>query len=468
MDKLDFRTDDPRLRRLNEKPIHAAGEYVLYWMQAFRRAADNAALAYAIEQANALGVPCLVYEAIRPDYPHASDRMHRFVLEGARETAARLRARGVGYAFFLPRAPAGRPTEARGIVARLAARACLVVSDDFPAFVVPGHNAAAAAKAPCAFVAVDDCAVIPLALLAKPEVAARTIRPKVTRLLGDWLKPIADPAPRHEPLARFDWPFDPVDLAHADLGALAASCAIDHGVPPIDETRGGSAAARQRLDAFVRRRLRVYDSDRNDPARDGTSGLSPYLHFGMISPRAVALEALASGADASTQAFVEQLLVRRALSFNFVRSRVDYSAWAALPAWARATLEAHAKDERYAELTVSDLEEARTPDALWNAAMRELRARGTIQSYARMLWGKLPLLWMRRPEDAHAAMVHLNDKWALDGRDPNGYANVSWCFGLHDRPWPERRVFGQVRTMTSANAQKKLDFGDYIRRWSCG
>ncbi len=464
MDKLDFRTDDPRLRRLNEKPIHARGEYVLYWMQAFRRAADNAALAYAIEQANALGVPCLVYEAIRPDGPHASDRIHRFVLEGARETAARLHARGIGYAFFLPR----RPAEARGGLARLAARACMVVSDDFPAFVVPGHNAAAAAKAPCAFIAVDDACVIPLALLAKPEVAARTIRPKVTRLLADWLKPIADPSPRREPPARFDWSFDPIDLRRADLVALVASCAIDHGVPAVDETRGGSAAAEERLHAFVRRPLRTYDVDRNDPSREGTSGLSPYLHFGMISPRAVALEARAASADPGVEAFVEQLLVRRALSFNFVRSRADYAEWAALPGWARATLEGHANDERYAELTVSELEEARSPDALWNAAMRELRARGTIQSYARMLWGKLPLLWMRRPQDAHAAMVHLNDKWALDGRDPNGYANVSWCFGLHDRPWPERRVFGQVRTMTSASAQKKLDFGDYILRWSAG
>jgi deoxyribodipyrimidine photo-lyase len=461
MDPLHFVADDPRLRRLNGKPIAPRGEFVLYWMQAARRGIDNAALAYALERANELRVPCVVYEALSPDYPHASDRVHRFVLAGAQDTAARLAARGVAYAFFLPR----RPGDARGIVRALAKRACLVVSDDWPAFVVPAHNEAAAAKVPCAFVVVDDCAVVPLALLAKPEVGARTIRPKVMRALDAWLKPIGEPEPRVGPSPRLDWPFEPIAWAHADLAALVASCAIDHDVPPVKE-RGGLTEALSKLDAFVRGPLTTYDTDRNDPSREGTSHLSPYLHFGMISARTVALEARSWGQGASADAFVEQLLVRRALSFNFARSRPDHTAWSALPAWARATLEAHAKDKRYAELSVEDLEAARSPDALWNASMRELRSRGTVQSYARMLWGKLPLLWMRRPEDAHAAMVHLNDKWALDGRDPNGYANVSWCFGLHDRPWPERPIFGQIRSMTSASAQRKLDFDDYLARWS--
>jgi deoxyribodipyrimidine photo-lyase len=461
---LAFGPADPRIRLLNDKAVASRGDFVLYWTQVFRRGRDNAALAYAVERANELGVPCVVYESLRPDYPHASDRIHRFVLEGARDTAAALEARGIAHAFFLPRTTA----EARGVVAKLAARARLVVSDDFPSFVVPAHNAAAAARAPCAFVVVDDCCVVPMALLAKPEIGARTIRPKVERALGDWLRPIADPAPAVRPPRRLDLPFDAVDLARADLGALVASCDIDHAVPAVDETPGGSREAKRRLDAFVRGPLASYDVDRNDPSRDAASGISPYLHFGMLSARAAALEVRTAGDGAAVGAFLEQLLVRRALSFNFARAYPDHAKWSALPAWARATLEEHARDPRYAELSLADLEAARSPDALWNATMNELRARGVVQSYARMLWGKLPLLWMRRPERAHAAMVHLNDKWALDGRDPNGYANVSWCFGLHDRPWPERAVFGTVRAMTTASARKKLDFEGYIERWNRG
>jgi deoxyribodipyrimidine photo-lyase len=467
IDPLPFGPADPRLRRLNEKPVATRGDFVVYWMQVFRRADDNAALAFAVGRANELGVPCLVYETLRPDYPHASDRLHRFVLEGARDTAARLAARGIAHAFFLPRTT----DEARGVVAKLAERARLVVSDDSPTFVVRKQNATLAERVPCALFVVDDCAVIPMALMASEELGARTLRPKVTRALDAWLRPIAEPAPRVRMPPRIDLPFAAVDLTNVDARAmreLVAGCAIDHGVPPVDGAPGGSREAERRLAAFVRGPLSTYDADHNDPSREAESGLSAYLHFGMVSARRVALEARAWGRGAGLEAFLEQLLVRRALSFHFARCRPDHAEWTALPAWARATLEKHAADPRDIEMSLPDLEAAQSPDDLWNAAMNELRHRGVIQSYARMLWGKLPLLWMSRPERAHAAMVHLNDKWALDGRDPNGYANVSWCFGLYDRPWPEREVFGTVRTMTSASARRKLDFEGYIERWNRG
>jgi deoxyribodipyrimidine photo-lyase len=461
VEPLTFGSADPRLRRLNDRPVASDGEFVLYWMQLFRRAEDNAALAYAIARANDLGVPCVVYEALRPDYPDASDRIHRFVLEGARDTARRLEGRGVAHVFFLPRTR----DEARGVVAKMAARACLVVSDDFPSFVVPAHNEAIAARAPCPFVVVDDCAVVPMALLAKAEIGARTIRPKVTGALDAWLRPLEEPQPTVRPPKRLDLPFERTNLSALDVDEATSSCAIDHDVPPVDETPGGQSAAEKHLGAFVRGSLATYDTDRNDPSRDATSSLSPYLHFGMLSARRAALEARAWGRGPALDAFLEQILVRRALSFNFARSRADHASYTALPAWAQATLEAHRGDARYAEVSREDLEEAKSPDPLWNAAMRELRVRGVIHPYARMLWGKLPLLWMRNPADAHAAVMHLNDKWALDGRDPNGYANVSWCFGLHDRPWPQRPVFGAVRSMTSASARRKLDFEGYIERW---
>jgi deoxyribodipyrimidine photo-lyase len=461
IETLRLSADDPRLRRLNDRPV-AAGDHVLYWMQAFRRAEDNAALDFALDRANELGVPCLVYEALRPDDPHASDRLHTFALEGARDVAARLARRGIAHAFFLPRtAVAGR-----GALAKLAARARMVVSDDHPGSVVPARNAAAAAHAPCTYVVVDDCAVVPLALLPEVEHAARTFRPRTSAVLDAWLRPLEQVEPRVSPPPRLDLPFEAEDLGRAVVEELVASCDIDHQVPPVAGVEGGTTAAEAALCAFARGALGSYDVDRSDPSRRSTSELSPYLRHGMLSPRRVALEAGVWGRGAAVNAFLEQLLVWRGLSFHFARSRDDHASWTALPPWARATLQEHRGDDRSADLSRDDLEAARSPDVLWNAAMRELRSRGTMAPYTRMLWGKLPLGWMARPEDAHAAAVHLNDRWALDGRDPCGHAGVSWCYGLHDRPWPSRPIFGRVRCMTSASARRKLDFEGYIDRWS--
>jgi deoxyribodipyrimidine photo-lyase len=458
---LRLQQHDPRLRRLNDRPVAPRGDYVLYWMQAFRRAEDNAALDFAVATANELGVPCLVYDALRPDDPHSSDRLHTFALEGARDVATGLARRGIAHAFFLPRTG----DAAEGALATLAARARMVVSDDFPSHVVPDRNAAAAARGPCAYVVVDDCAVVPMSLLSRPEHAARTLRPKIAAALDTWLRPLERVEPRLAP-RRLDLPFDSEDLARADLQQLVASCTIDHEVWPVGDAPGGTTAAEARLEAFTRDALASYDVDRNDPSRRSTSELSAYLRFGMISARRVALAAREWGRGAALDAFLEQLLVRRGLAFHFARARDDHASWTALPDWARATLEQHRDSGRVADLSRDGLERALSPDPLWNAAMRELRARGTITPYARMLWGKLPLGWMRSPEEAHAALVALNDRWALDGRDPSGYANVSWCFGLHDRPWPSRPVFGTVRCMTSASARRKLDFEGYIDRWS--
>ncbi len=460
---LRFTDADPRVRRLNDKPARKSGEFVLYWSQVFRRGRDNAALAFAVERANALGVPCLFYEALRPDYPHASDRFHTFVLECARDTAAELEARGIGHAFFLPRTP----EEARGIVAKLAARAAMVVSDDFPSFIVPAQNAAAAARAPCAYVVVDDCAAVPLSLFPKEEHAARTLRPKILKARDAWLAPLHDPDPTLAMRARLDLPFAPVDLARADIASLVAACAIDHGVPAVAELPGGSRAAEARLSGFLRHKLSGYVADRNEPSRDATTHLSPYLHFGALSARRMALAIREAARDLSLpeagDALLEQLLVRRGLAYNFALRSPHPTSYAAIPRWAKETLETHASDPRSPTLTLAELTDARSPDELWNAAQLELRVRGVIHNYARMLWGKLVMLWMA-PAEAHAALVHLNDRFALDGRDPDGWANIGWCFGLHDRPWPERAIYGKVRSMTSRSARSKLDFEEYIAR----
>lgn len=460
---------DPRLRVLSRGQVDARprkrAEYVLYWCQAFRRPTDNVALNYAIERANELGLPCVVYEAIRTDYPFASDRFHAFVLEGAEDMARALERRGLHYAFFLPKTI----EEARGVVVALSQRAALVVSDDTPMFLA-AHNEAAARKIAAPFVVVDDNSPVPLSLFPKQEYAARTIRPKVHKLLPDWLKPIRESKPTVDPPARLALPFEPVKWsASPDIGRLIASCAIDHLVPKVAEFPGGQTAAERRLSAFLDGKLKRYADDHNEPARDGTSHLSPYLHFGMISARRVALAALAASKNSripqpAIDAFIEQLVVRRTLAFNFARSNPHHARYDQMPDWAKRTLAEHQSDPRPALVSLRDLDRGNSPDEVWNAAQFELRARGIIHNYLRMLWGKLVFTWTKTPAEAYRILVHLNDKYALDGRDPDGYTNIGWCFGLHDRPWPEHAIFGKVRTMTSRSARSKLDLDPYLRK----
>jgi deoxyribodipyrimidine photo-lyase len=460
---LSFAPNDPRVTLLNDKPVNARGRYVLYWSQMYRRPTDNAALAFAIARANALRIPCLVYEAVRPDYPFASDRFHTFLLEGARAMGLGLRARGLQHAFFLPRTP----DEARGVVRKLVSHAALVVSDDHPAFVCPVQNAAAAAFADCTYLIVDDATGVPMVLSGKSEFAARTLRPKITKARDQWVRPLDEPEPLVQ--ATFDLPFAPTpiaDASDADIAALVAACAIDHAVKPVREFRGGASEAHERLIDFLERRLPGY-ADRNEPSEPITSQLSPYLHFGHISARRVALEtqeARAAGvSELACEGFLEQLLVRRGLAYNYAKYVAEHTTYAPVPAWAKASLAAHEADARPWLATRQDLEDARTPDELWNAAQLELRTRGIVQNYARMLWGKIPLTWTSNGQEAFDHLVYLNDKYALDGRDPDGYASIAWCFGVHDRPWPERAIFGTVRCMTTKSAQSKLNFKGYLQ-----
>ena len=454
---------DPRLRVLAAGDPHHRGSFVLYWPQLARRADGNAAFELAIAEANARRLPLAVYEALRVDYPHASDRLHAFVLEGACAEAPRYRRRGAVHAFFLPRSR----EEARGVLLALARQAALIVTDDFPAFVAPQHLAALARRAPCPVWAFDDNAVVPLALLAPEQYAARTLRPRVDRLLDAWFRPLQEGICEAGP-ASVDWPFDSLPLEGLDrpaIRALAASLPIDHGVPPV-ELRGGSEEARRHLAEFLRGRLARYP-EHNHPDDAVTTGLSPYLHFGMIGAREVALAVREARAPAAARdALLEQLLVRRTLAFNLARENPAHATFGALPGWARDTLREHQGDPRPRLYTRQRLEEAETDDPVWNAAQRELRATGIIHNYLRMLWGKGVLAWKARPEEAFEDLVYLNDRWALDGRDPNSYTNILWCFGKHDRPWgPRRPIFGTVRYMSTAAAQKKLRMGRYLERW---
>lgn len=450
--RANIRANDPRLRVWNDKPVKS-GDYVVYWCQANRRGVDNVALEYALKRANELSLPLVVYEGLRPDYPHASDRFHKFILECARDTAKTLARRGIAHGFFLPKTA----DEARGIASKVFARAALVVSDDHPAFLFPQQNRAAARRAACTYLTVDDAAIAPLALIPAHEPQARTIRPKLMALLDEWLAPVTLLEPTVK-APELDWPFDPVDFEKADLDALVAGCEIDHDVHALEDRHGGSREAWSRLQTFLSRGAKHYDEGREDPSEDGTSSLSAYLHFGAISARVCALAARDAGLPkASLDAYIEQLVVRRGLAFNHAAREPRHATWEAVPEWAQKTLLEHAKDERPEAKPPAVLEKAKSDDPVWNAAQRELVLYGRIHNVLRMFWGKRIVTMVRRPRDAFDFAVRMMDKYALDGRDPNTYAGVGWCFGLHDRPFPERAIFGTVRPMGIGALKKRFD-----------
>lgn len=477
-----------RARHLREGPSRPGGDYVLYWMQAFRRLERNHALDEALRRAEEMGKPLVVYEGLRLDYPWASVRHHRFILEGMQangQAAARL---GLAYWPFVETEPGA----GRGLVARLAERAVLVVTDDFPCFLVPEQTEALVRRVDVPVIAVDGNAVVPLARLqgSGPAVtAAAHLRSRIHRDFADAWEARAGAAPRVPKVARSSLapPFPAADLG--DLDGLLARLPLDRSVPAVAATPGGSVAARRRLEEFLARRLAGYAASRSDPASPETghqSGLSPYLHFGHISIEEIVERALATtdrwtpmsleprlagkregfytrSADVGT--FLDEAITWRDLGYHWhwSRRKDTESLERALPDWALTSLARHAADEREYVYTPAEWEAGATHDPLWNAAQRELVATGIIHPYLRMLWGKKVIEWSRTPEEAYRTLVHLNNKYALDGRDPNSWSGILWCFGLFDRPWaPERPVLGRIRYMSSANTAKKFRLAPYL------
>jgi deoxyribodipyrimidine photo-lyase len=382
-----------------------------------------------------------------------------------------------------------RPGEGRGLLAGLAARAALVVTDDFPCFIVPEQTDALAARAPVAVIAVDSNSVVPLSRLGPTVSAAAHLRPRIHRAFGAAWEHRAAAPPRIPAVATrvVAPPFEPAALA--DLDALVETLPVDRSVPPVVGAPGGAPAARRRLADFIAHRLRGTAEGRSHPAPPAEahqSGLGPYLHFGHIAMEEVVEQILASTGDWSAavldpravgrragffcrdpdiNSFLDEALTWRDLGLHWHRARRADTARleTALPAWARATLGAHAGDRRAYVYSREEWEAGATHDPLWNAAQRQLVATGTIHNYLRMLWGKKVLEWSRTPEEAYATLVHLNNKYALDGRDPNSYTGILWCFGLFDRPWaPERPVLGRVRYMSSENTARKFRLGPYL------
>ncbi|HEY4222759.1 MAG TPA: deoxyribodipyrimidine photolyase [Myxococcota bacterium] len=476
-----------RVRIANEAPTRPSRDYVLYWMVGARRANMNFALDRALSIAGSLGKPVLVFEPLRAGHRWASDRIHGFVVDGMRDNERAFAAAGVTYFPYLEPEPGAD----KGLLAALAHHACAVVTDDALGFFQPRMIASAAAALDVTLEVVDGNGLMPIRVVDKAYPSAAHFRRLQQRELPKHLLEL----PRRDPLravhgapavvpstVRGRWPA--ADLASA---APWSALAIDHGVAPSSSStlRGGSSAARAALRAFLEHKLERYGADRSQPDLATHSGLSPWLHFGHIGAHEV-FAAVARreqwspdrcghvvtgnkagffGMSENAEAFLDELVTWRELAHNGAAFLHGFETYDANPAWSRASLQRHAHDEREHSYSLAALEAADTHDALWNAAQRQLVHEGVIHNYLRMLWGKKVLEWSASPEQAFAHLVQLNNKYALDGRDPNSYAGISWCFGRYDRPWPERAIFGVVRCMTSASTMKKLALTHYLSTW---
>ena len=454
---------------LRAAPVNAAAErphgaYVLYWMQATHRFEENWALRLATLAANRVGKPLLVYQGLDPTYEHASDRIHSFIIENARELASRADRVGLAYRFHLRR----RRNDDRRVVDRLAARAVTVVTDAFPTAGIAERTARFADRVECRVVAVDSHGIAPAASFEKEEWAARTIRPKLAAIRDHCLERVRDEPPRVAMPLRLlrDLELDALDFDRADIAREVAACEIDHTVPRVTAIASGLTAARARLKSFCRDALADYDERRSDPTdANGSSRLSPYLHFGQVSAAEVARTAIEAGPADAVAKFLDELVTWRELSLNFCTRNPKFGSLRALPPWVHETMRQHVKDEREHRYSLGELERGETDYPLWNAAQRELVETGTIHNVMRMYWGKSVILWTKTYRDAFDHLVHLNNKWGLDGRDPSSYGGIQWCFGKFDRPWGERPVWGTIRSMSIPRAYKKFDATGYERRW---
>jgi deoxyribodipyrimidine photo-lyase len=433
----------------------------------------------------------VVLEALRCDYPWASDRLHQFVLAGMADNAREFaKSRALYHPYVEPSKRHGR-----GLLRALSRHACVVVADWYPAYFLPRMLSAAASQVEVCLEAVDSNGLIPLSAQERSYPVARSYRAFVQRTLPHHLARF----PEETPLAGLKglpgldalpaeitrrWPAVGADLRAGGASRLA-ELPIDHEVG-IVTMPGGARAASKRLDWFVANRLERYGADHNHPDEDGTSRLSPYLHFGHLSAHDVFSSVMTHerwttrklaargggkrdgwwGVSPDAENFLDQVVVWRELAFNTCEYVPDYKGYASLPEWARRTLQQHADDPRPHHYTFAQLDGALTADPVWNACQRQLKTEGWFHSYLRMLWGKKIFEWSPNAEVALGVMEQLMDRYSLDGRDANSYAGYAWVLGRYDRPWPERPVFGTIRYMTSGSAQRKLRMKRFLAAYA--
>lgn len=456
--ELERLTEHPRVLVRRANTLRSDGKCVVYWMQRAMRILDNPALDVAIEAGNILALPVVVFFSVIPNYPNANLRHYHFLAQGLRDVADDAVERGVG---FVVRRPPNNALTA--FVAEV--EAALVIGDENPCREPQRWRKVLASRLRVPFWTVDADVVVPSRVFDRTFFLMHHFRPRLKAELPKYL------APRRPVKPIYRWrPGHAPESYSLDRDITAGFSGLDRTIRPVDTFTGGTHAALRHLEAFVRSRLADYDRNRNHPEIRGTSRLSPYLHFGHIGPLTIAQcigDALQQGQipAAAYERFIEQFVGWRELSVLFVRHTPDYDSWECAEPWARTTLIGHAADSRPARYTFEQMERGETRDELWNAAQREMVDTGWMHNYMRMYWAKKILEWSPDPARAYQWAVALNDRYELDGRDPNGYAGIAWAIvGKHDRPWFDRAIFGLVRPMSGASLARKFDARAYIHQ----
>ena len=445
-----------RIQPLNDRGVQEGARYVLYWMEQSQRAQHNPALERALHHASETGLPLLVVFGVADDFSEATLRHHTFLLEGLQETQQRLADRGVKLVVRY-----GAPDD---VALKYAGAAAVLVTDRGYLRHQKQWRARVAKEAPCRVEQVEGDVVVPVETVTdKAEYAARTIRPKIHEHLERCLQ-LPDAVPVETPSLDLD-----VDSGRSldDIEAVTDQLDLDRSVGPVSDLYpGGVSEAEDILDDFLAEHLDGYDENRNQIHSHAVSHMSKYLHYGQISPVWLAQQVRrAEGPESDIESYLEELVVRRELTMNHVHFRPDtYDSYTCLPEWARESLAEHADDEREYVYSLDELKRGTTHDPYWNAAMKEMRETGYMHNYMRMYWGKKILEWSPDPKTAYDRTLRLNNRYFLDGRDPNSFANVAWVFGLHDRGWKERPVYGKVRYMSQGGLDRKADPDAYVEK----
>lgn len=438
--------------RISDKPQNHEGKYVLYRMQASVRIRHNLALAYALKEANKVKLPLRVVYRLDPDYPEANLRHFQFLLQGLQEVEDR--AAEIGFHFQLLIGTQESCFE------ELLKSAVCVITDRGYLRMQRSWSEWLWSCSPVQVTEIEDNLIVPVESASpKSEWAARTIRSKLFDKVDYFISDLNEELPKLVVVSHLN---NEEQISNAKIReqVLAHVSKRDSLSPVV--LKGGESEGHRLLNLFIEEKLARYRSERNDPSCSVTSHLSAYLHFGQISPLEIYGRVEAAGGDT---AFQEQLLVRRELAHNYVYYNPLYDSYKALPTWCRTTLDTHVYDIRRKHYTLKQLEEASTDDKYWNAAMEEMRSTGYMENTMRMYWGKKIIEWSTTPEEAYATLLYLNNRYFLDGRDANSYAGVGWCFGLHDRPWGERAIFGTVRYMNDKGLEHKYDMDRYVTRY---
>jgi deoxyribodipyrimidine photo-lyase len=439
-----------RIEVLNGEPVRNR-KYVLYWMQAAQRAEYNHALEYAIELSNEKRKPLVVCFGITDDYPEANLRHYIFMLEGFAKTQKALEAKGIQLII--------RHQSPDKTAIELSGQASLVIVDGGQLRIQRQWRQNAADKIDCALHEVETNLIVPVETASeKEEFSAGTFRPRITKKLKSFLVPLIHKRPKVDSLGLRLGGFD-----ISNTGKVLASLRIDRSVGPVKAFQGGTEEAKRKLKDFIKNKLDGYAQLRNDPGLDYLSNMSPYLHFGQISPLYIALQIMKTKSPGK-EAYLEELIVRRELSHNYVFYNSKYDSFTGLPPWAKTTLTFHRRDKRKYAYSLKEFEGAATHDPYWNAAQKEMVITGKMHGYMRMYWGKKILEWSRSPQFAFKTALYLNNKYELDGRDPNAFTGTAWCFGKHDRAWGRRPVFGKIRYMNAAGLKRKFDIDKYVNK----